>query len=219
MTPPQRHRTPVLTAALGTALASATLAVCFAGAAGAQSAQTNKTPDISGLTPRVTTLEPRVTTLKPRVVPLKPRVVPLKPRVVALAPRVLDVAPKQTTPHTFSVDSDVLFAFDSSTLSPDTQAVLLSVVHELQTSQPGTVTIDGYTDSIGTDAFNLTLSQQRAAAVQSFLGSHVTNAGLTYSSDGFGEADPVAPNTLPNGDDNPAGRQQNRRVVIAYKPS
>lgn len=206
MTPPQRHRTKVLTAALGAALAGATLMVCFAGAAGAQDAQTNKTPDISGLTtPRMTTLEPRV--------------VPLKPRVVALAPRVLDVAPKQTAPHTFSVDSDVLFAFDSSTLSPDTQAVLLSVVHELQTSQPGTVTIDGYTDSIGTDAFNLTLSQQRAAAVQSFLGSHVTNAGLTYSSDGFGEADPIAPNTLPNGDDNPAGRQQNRRVVIAYKPS
>lgn len=171
---------------------------------------------------------PRVNTL-PR---LRPRVVTvhMNPRVVTLSrlqPRTRSVAPKRTSPppasppgtSQFTVNSDVLFAFDSASLAPDAQAVLAGVVQQLRTAPAGSITIDGYTDSIGTTAFNLTLSRQRAASVQTFLTTHLTNSNLTYSSQGFGEADPVAPNTLPNGNDNPVGRQQNRRVTITFTPA
>ena len=145
-----------------------------------------------------------------------PRTLTLKPRVVALQPRVLSVAPAQTAPNTFAVDSDVLFAFNVATLSPDAQAVLGTVVSQLKSSGAGTVMIAGYTDSVGDSGYNVTLSQNRAASVQSFLQSNVGNSALTYQAQGLGEADPVAPNTNPDGSDNPAGRQQNRRVVITY---
>ncbi|MDQ2728933.1 MAG: OmpA family protein [Actinomycetota bacterium] len=147
-----------------------------------------------------------------------PRVVNLPARVATLQARVVDVAPKQTAPNTFAVNTDVLFAFNASDLSPDAQAVLASVVQQLQKSQPGMVLIVGYTDSIGDANYNIGLSQRRAASVQGYLQPNVNNPGLTYQTQGLGEADPVAPNMLPNGQDNPAGRQQNRRVIITYTP-
>ena len=145
-----------------------------------------------------------------------PRTATLKPRVVALQPRVMDIAPKQTAPNTFAVDSDVLFAFNVATLSPDAEAVLGTVVNQLKASGAGTVMIAGYTDSIGDSNYNVTLSQKRAASVQSFLQANVANGALTYQAQGLGEANPVAPNTNPDGSDSPTGRQQNRRVVITY---
>lgn len=150
----------------------------------------------------------------PRVVPFIERVVPFIERVATLTPRVVSVAPQRTAPDTFRVGADILFAFDSSTLSPDAQAVLGGVVTQLQTKHSGAVTILGYTDSIGTAVYNIALSQRRAEAVQAYLQAKVS--GLTYHAKGLGEADPVAPNRLPDGKDNPAGRQRNRRVVISY---
>jgi outer membrane protein OmpA-like peptidoglycan-associated protein len=153
-----------------------------------------------------------ITNLPPgRIVPMTPRVVGLSARVVPLTPRVVSVAPKQTAPRTFKVQADVLFAFGRAALSPNAQAVLSQVVNRLPHS--GTVTILGYTDSIGTVKYNLGLSARRAAAVQAFLQTKAPS--LTYRSRGLGEADPVAPNSI-DGHDNPAGRQQNRRVVISY---
>lgn len=146
------------------------------------------------------------------------RIISLQPRVVTLQPRVNSVAPVESSPNSFTVNTDVLFAFDSFELSPDAQAVLASVVQKLQSSPSGTVTILGYTDSIGDPDYNVGLSQNRAAAVQTFLTTHISNPGLQYTSQGLGEADPVAPNTLPDGSDNPQGRQQNRRVTISFAP-
>ncbi len=94
--------------------------------------------------------------------------------------------------------------------------MLGDVVTTLKSSGAGTVTIKGYTDSIGTDSYNQTLSQSRASSVQTFLQANVGNGALAYQAQGFGKADPVAPNTNPDGSDNAAGRQQNRRVVITY---
>jgi outer membrane protein OmpA-like peptidoglycan-associated protein len=67
--------------------------------------------------------------------------------------------------------------------------------------------IEGYTDTTGTESFNLTLSSKRADTVRQFL----VQQGLKpedVTSVGMGQADPVAPN------DTAAGRQQNRRVEI-----
>ncbi len=67
--------------------------------------------------------------------------------------------------------------------------------------------VNGYTDSVGGDTFNLTLSENRASAVKAYL----INQGIDPSSivsTGYGKADPVSDNGTA------AGRQQNRRVEI-----
>lgn len=147
-----------------------------------------------------------------------PRVIQLQPRVITLRPRVISVAPKRQGRDAFTVGSDVLFAFDRSDLSPDARLVLGDVVTRLRHHRQGTVRIVGYTDSIGTRQFNLRLSRRRAASVRRYLQSRTAGRGLHYRTEGRGEADPVAPNTLPGGRDNPAGRRRNRRVAIIYRP-
>jgi hypothetical protein len=76
-----------------------------------------------------------------------------------------------------------------------------------------TVTIAGYTDSMGAETLNKTLSQDRAQAVKDYLVNHGASTNK-YVVVGYGETNPVAPNTNPDGTDNPAGRALNRRVEI-----
>jgi outer membrane protein OmpA-like peptidoglycan-associated protein len=76
--------------------------------------------------------------------------------------------------------------------------------------------IEGHTDAIGSDAHNQRLSEQRAEAVRAWLTAHGYVPASTPVK-GYGKRRPVAPNTNPNGSDNPAGRQQNRRVEVVIK--
>ena len=108
----------------------------------------------------------------------------------------------------------MLFEFNKSNLTPKAKAVLRSVANQIKARARGTVQVTGYTDSIGTDAVNLPLSQARARAVVDRLTP--LTSGVTYASSGKGSSDPVAPNTKPDGTDNPAGRALNRRVTIAF---
>ena len=79
----------------------------------------------------------------------------------------------------------------------------------------GTLEITGYTDDVGTEEYNQTLSEQRAAAVQAALEPALDRSDLTLDVSGRGSADPVAPNAI-DGNDNPDGRAANRRVTITY---
>lgn len=117
---------------------------------------------------------------------------------------------------TITLGADVLFRFDKSNLTSRARSVLGPVAARIKTSATGVISVKGYTDSIGTDAVNLPLSQARAQSVVNFLKAATAGASVTYSGEGFGSADPVAPNTLSNGSDNPAGRALNRRVTISY---
>ncbi|MBI3304316.1 MAG: OmpA family protein [Deltaproteobacteria bacterium] len=77
--------------------------------------------------------------------------------------------------------------------------------------------IEGYTDAKGSDSHNLPLSQKRTDSVKDWL---VTKGGINgekLSTKGWGKAKPVAPNTNPDGSDNPEGRQKNRRVEVTVK--
>jgi outer membrane protein OmpA-like peptidoglycan-associated protein len=101
----------------------------------------------------------------------------------------------------------VLFDFDSDTIRPDAERTLaeLAAVLEAQSGRP--VRIEGHTDSIASDAYNLDLSRRRAEAVKRWLVAHGAKAaGLT--SLGLGESRPVADNGTA------AGRQLNRRVEV-----
>jgi outer membrane protein OmpA-like peptidoglycan-associated protein len=103
--------------------------------------------------------------------------------------------------------ADVLFATGKYELAPDANLALAKLSGVILAHPGLKLRIEGYTDSTGTDATNLKLSEQRAGAVRLFL----IQQGLSpdsVTSMGMGSADPVASN------DTAAGRQQNRRVEI-----
>jgi outer membrane protein OmpA-like peptidoglycan-associated protein len=103
--------------------------------------------------------------------------------------------------------SDVLFDFGKYTLKPDAQIKLAKVAGILLTYPNLKLQVEGYTDNVGSDAYNLDLSQKRATAVQAFLISQGVSPG-NITSQGYGKADPVADNSTS------AGRAQNRRVQL-----
>jgi len=107
---------------------------------------------------------------------------------------------------------DVLFAFGSAELTPAAREAIAAVDDEIG-GGTGTVTIEGHTDAIGSDADNQALSERRAAAVRGALEAAL-GSSYQYTSVGFGETRPVAPNTKPDGSDDPDGRALNRRVEI-----
>lgn len=113
-----------------------------------------------------------------------------------------------------ALGGDILFDFDSTAIQPDAAATLGRVAHVIRERSRGDVYVIGHSDSVGEDAYNQGLSEQRAAAVIGWLGM---NEGIPTSimlGRGMGEAQPVAHNTLPNGDDDPQGRARNRRVEV-----
>ena len=103
--------------------------------------------------------------------------------------------------------SDVLFDFNQATLKPGTKEKLAKVSGILLAYPTLHVNVEGHTDSIGTDDYNLKLSQRRADAVRDYLSSNGINPA-NIQAIGLGKAGPVASN------DNAAGRQQNRRVEM-----
>jgi len=116
------------------------------------------------------------------------------------------------TPVEIKLPSDVLFEFAKSELTPAAQSALDEVDNQIEATT-GTITIEGHTDAIGDDASNQLLSEARAASVQAAL-QETLGSGFTFNAVGFGESRPVAPNTNPDGSDDPDGRAQNRRVEI-----
>ena len=115
-----------------------------------------------------------------------------------------------------SVAADALFAFDKATLSPDAAKTLSALGPLIKKAGNHPIQIDGYTDAIGSDAYNLQLSEQRAATVRDWLAAH-GYVPATTPIKGYGKADPVAPNMKPDGSDDPQGRQKNRRVEVVIQ--
>jgi outer membrane protein OmpA-like peptidoglycan-associated protein len=115
---------------------------------------------------------------------------------------------------TLSVSSDVLFEFDRARLTPVARQTVQRLAERLGSAR-GPVRVEGHTDSLGSDAYNLRLSRRRAATVTAELRSHLPG-GIAISARGFGESRPVAPNTV-SGADNPEGRAKNRRVTIRFR--
>jgi outer membrane protein OmpA-like peptidoglycan-associated protein len=101
--------------------------------------------------------------------------------------------------------SDVLFDTGKFTLKPTTQISLAKVAGILQAYPGLKVQVEGYTDSVGSDEFNQTLSDNRASTVKNFLISQGVSPN-SITSQGFGKNDPVADNSTSS------GRAQNRRV-------
>lgn len=111
--------------------------------------------------------------------------------------------------------ADVLFDFDKATIRPDAEPALARAAELLKSYPRAQVSIGGHTDAKGDDAYNEGLSLRRARAVADRLQGP---AGRPLKAEGFGERRPVAPNVRPDGADDPAGRQKNRRVEIRITP-
>ena len=112
------------------------------------------------------------------------------------------------------VGSDALFEFDKSELTPAAEKVLTELGPMIQKEGKHPITVDGHTDALGTAAYNQELSEKRAKAVESWLESHGYVVAGSVQVKGYGRTKPIAPNTKPDGSDNPEGRQKNRRVEI-----
>ncbi len=101
----------------------------------------------------------------------------------------------------------VTFAIDSAQLVGDSRQVLDEMASIMKRNKDMVVEIRGYTDSHGSEAHNVKLSQQRAEAVREYLiAKGVTPISLTAK--GYGSKDPIADNSTP------AGRATNRRVEL-----
>jgi len=114
------------------------------------------------------------------------------------------------------LQADVLFAFNSARLTGAAKSRIAQAVANIRKRHPRALKIQGYTDSIGTQSYNLGLSQRRAEAVERALQKALGAGAPPMTATGYGEADPVAANTNPDGSDNPRGRALNRRVAIHY---
>jgi outer membrane protein OmpA-like peptidoglycan-associated protein len=112
---------------------------------------------------------------------------------------------------------DVLFAFGKADLTSEAVGRVRTIAEVLTSKAPGKyVSVEGHTDSIGSEAVNQGLSERRAQSVASAL----EGAGLNprqIAAKGFGKRYPVAPNTNADGSDNPAGRAKNRRVEVVIE--
>ncbi len=101
----------------------------------------------------------------------------------------------------------ILFDTGKATLNPSSTAVFVDIIRILNEYPNAKFTVEGHTDSVGSESLNQSLSEKRANSVRDFLiAEGVASDRLTAI--GFGESKPIATN------DNKAGRQQNRRTEI-----
>jgi outer membrane protein OmpA-like peptidoglycan-associated protein len=104
----------------------------------------------------------------------------------------------------------VNFDFNKATLRPDAKPVIDQVAALLKNDAALKLEVDGYTDNVGADDYNVKLSQARAAAVVAALKTEGADVSR-LSSNGFGPANPIADQSTAE------GRAKNRRVELVKK--
>jgi outer membrane protein OmpA-like peptidoglycan-associated protein len=112
---------------------------------------------------------------------------------------------------TLDMPGNVTFAFDSAQLNPQFNSVLDKVAQTLVEYDQTVIQIAGHTDSTGTHAYNMKLSDQRAGSVKSYLAGRGVPAKRMQTV-GAGPDYPIADNATPE------GRAENRRVEITIVP-
>jgi len=108
----------------------------------------------------------------------------------------------------------ILFEFNKAKIAQNDIAELDKAIEFVKKYPTSRVVLEGHTDNIGSEKYNMELSQKRAEAVR----QHLIQAGAVdearISATGFGPTRPIAANKTEDGKDNPEGRAQNRRVEI-----
>jgi outer membrane protein OmpA-like peptidoglycan-associated protein len=102
----------------------------------------------------------------------------------------------------------IYFDFNQASIKKESEPVLKEIADAMKNNLDWVLTVNGYTDNIGGDAYNLDLSKRRAASVKKALGDRFGVAPTRLTTDGFGASSPVDTNeTL-------EGRARNRRVEL-----
>lgn len=131
-----------------------------------------------------------------------------------LPPRLVDIRIAAMEGPRIDVPNDILFDFDSAELRPSAREPLLYLADLLNNRLRQPVDIEGHTDSMGSPEYNMMLSRRRAEAVKKWFTNKKVLGADNFKTRAYGETQPVAPNTNPDGSDNPEGRKKNRRVTI-----
>jgi outer membrane protein OmpA-like peptidoglycan-associated protein len=108
--------------------------------------------------------------------------------------------------------NSIRFDFDKANLRPENREILSRIAGILLTLRGYKISVFGYTDDIGTQAYNLQLSQRRAETVRDYLVKAGLNPNIIMAK-GYGKSDPRMPGNTP------AARAANRRVEIAIVDS
>ncbi len=116
-----------------------------------------------------------------------------------------------------NLPDNILFEFDKYNVRAQAKPTLAKVNQLLSHYKDAQVFIFGHTDSKGDDAYNLELSQKRAAAVKYYFVNVFKVPATRMQTKGLGKTKPIAPNQNPDGSDNEAGRAKNRRVEFIIK--
>src|SRR5436190_24381152 len=106
----------------------------------------------------------------------------------------------------------IRFDFDKANITPEYRDILNRIAGILMTLKGYTIAVYGYTDDIGTQTYNLQLSQRRAEAVRNFL-KETGMSPTIMTTNGFGKSDPRVPG------DSEQARAANRRVEIGIVDS
>ncbi|MEU9831960.1 OmpA family protein [Streptosporangium sp. NPDC048047] len=109
-----------------------------------------------------------------------------------------------------NLSSDVLFAVDEATLTPDAKSIMARTAKLIDASPATVVTVAGHADSSGDDAINDPLSLRRAQAVRRTLSALLSRDGIRFQAEGYGSRRPLYDN------DSDEGRRRNRRVTVTF---
>jgi outer membrane protein OmpA-like peptidoglycan-associated protein len=113
--------------------------------------------------------------------------------------------------------ADVLFDFDKAEIKRQAEPTLQNLATVLKANPGAKVAIEGHTDGRGADDYNQKLSEARAASVKQWLVANAQVNGANIATSGVGKSKPIAPNTKPDGSDDPEGRAKNRRVEVVVR--
>ena len=154
--------------------------------------------------------------LKFKVIDLSGKTQDLKFTAIDLGGKTQDLQVKESaTEIRIELAADVLFDFDKATIKPEAATALHNVAEIIKDKGKGRgVRIEGHTDGKGGATYNQKLSERRADSVRQWLAEREGLGRVKMTTQGFGATKPVAPNTKPDGSDDPEGRQKNRRVEI-----
>jgi len=121
----------------------------------------------------------------------------------------LSITPWDDQPITLP---NIYFEFGSSEMTAESKSAVDTTILQLLKENPRImVEIGAHTDSKGADELNMKLSEKRAKSIAKYLQSKGIEEGR-LAGVGYGETMPIAPNSNPDGTDNPEGRAKNRRV-------
>jgi outer membrane protein OmpA-like peptidoglycan-associated protein len=152
--------------------------------------------------------------LKEKRLELEKKEIDLQQREAALEAAKKDLAMQENGGTIMmNLQGDVLFDFDKFELRSEAKGGLDKVAAVIAAFPESNVLIEGYTDSKGSPRANLALSKKRAESVKNWLVKQKDISADIITAEGLGETKPIAPN------DNPEGRQKNRRVTITVEKS